>query len=54
MGRGQIALHLGLRGVVALAVFIVAITAWAFHCKRASAVPIPTDAIYQAQYLNLF
>ena len=47
---------LGLRFavVLALAVIIVAITTWASHHKRASAVPSPTDAIYRAQHLNLF
>jgi hypothetical protein len=33
--------------VIALAVIIVAITTWASHNKRASAVPIPADAIYR-------
>jgi hypothetical protein len=40
--------------VIALAVIIVAITTWASHNKRASAVPIPADAIYRTQHLNLF
>jgi hypothetical protein len=40
--------------ILALAVIIVAITTWASHHKRASAVPSPTDAIYRAQHLNLF
>jgi hypothetical protein len=40
--------------VIALAVIIVAITTWASDHKRASAVPIPTDAIYRTQHLNLF
>jgi hypothetical protein len=40
--------------VLALALIVVAITTWAYHHKPASAVPIPTDAIYRAQHLNLF
>jgi hypothetical protein len=40
--------------VIALAMIIVAITTWASQYKRASAVQIPTDAIYRTQHLNLF
>jgi hypothetical protein len=44
----------GFAGIVALAVIVLAATTWALHHKTASAVPIPTDAIYQARHLNLF
>jgi hypothetical protein len=47
-------LAFGFAGIVALAVIVLAATTWALHHKTASAVPIPTDAIYQAQHLNLF
>ena len=40
--------------VLALAVIIIAITTWAFPEKVASAVSVPTDAIYRAQHVNLF
>jgi hypothetical protein len=54
MTQERDSLAFGFAGIVALAVIVLAATTWAHHHKSASAVPIPTDAIYQAQHLNLF
>jgi hypothetical protein len=54
MAQEPDSLAFGFAGIVALAVIVLAATTWALHHKTASAVPIPTDAIYQAQHLNLF
>ena len=54
MAQEPNSLAFGFAGIVALAVIVLAATTWALHHKTASAVPIPTDAIYQAQHLNLF
>ena len=42
--------------VLALALIILAATMWAAppNAAKDKAVPIPTDAIYRAQHLNLF
>jgi hypothetical protein len=54
MTQERDSLAFGFAGIVALAVIVLAATTCALHHKSASAVPIPTDAIYQAQHLNLF
>jgi hypothetical protein len=48
MTQQRDSLAFGFAGIVALAVIVLAATTWALHHKSASAVPIPTDAIYQA------
>jgi hypothetical protein len=41
--------------VLALALIVLAATMWAPpNAANDTAVPIPTDAIYRAQHLNLF